>query len=58
MPASCMEGDIHAFYSEMEKQEAHFKHLYNAAAGEGKKLKFVAKYEDGKASVGLQHIAP
>jgi bifunctional aspartokinase / homoserine dehydrogenase 1 len=30
--------------------------LYEAAAKEGKKLKFVAHYEDGKAAVGLQHI--
>jgi aspartokinase/homoserine dehydrogenase 1 len=30
--------------------------LYKAAADGGKKLKFVAKYEAGKASVGLQHI--
>jgi bifunctional aspartokinase / homoserine dehydrogenase 1 len=58
MPASCMQGDIPAFYNEMEKQEAHFKQLYKAAADDGKKLKFVAKYENGKASVGLQHIAP
>jgi len=58
MPASCMQGDIDAFYAEMEKQETHFKQLYQAAADEGKKLKFVAKYEDGKASVGLQHIPP
>lgn len=58
MPPSCMQGDIQAFYSEMESQEAHFKSLFNAAAAEGKKLKFVARYEDGNASVGLQHIAP
>jgi aspartokinase/homoserine dehydrogenase 1 len=58
MPPSCMQGDIPAFYSEMEKQEAHFNQLYKAAAQEGNKLKFVAKYEDGKASVGLQHIQP
>ncbi len=24
----------------------------------GKKLKFVASYENGKASVGLQHVGP
>lgn len=58
MPPSCMQGDIDAFYAEMEKQGDHFKRLYQAAADEGKKLKFVAKYEDGKASVGLQHIPP
>jgi aspartokinase/homoserine dehydrogenase 1 len=51
-----MQGDITAFYEEMERQEAHFNQLYKAAADSGKKLKFVAKYEDGKASVGLQHI--
>jgi aspartokinase/homoserine dehydrogenase 1 len=56
MPPSCMQGDIAAFYEEMERQEAHFNQLYKAAADSGKKLKFVAKYEDGKASVGLQHI--
>jgi aspartokinase/homoserine dehydrogenase 1 len=58
MPPSCMEGNLEAFYREMENQEAHFNGLYQAAANEGKKLKFVAKYEDGKASVGLQHIEP
>ena len=40
----------------MAKEELHFKKLYDAAMSEGKKLKFVAKYENGKASVGLQHI--
>jgi aspartokinase/homoserine dehydrogenase 1 len=58
MPASCMEGSVEDFYQEMEKQEAHFKQLYDAAVAEGKKLKFVATYEDGKASVGLRHIGP
>ena len=56
MPESCMTGDVANFYAEMEKQESHFKQLYEAAAAEGKKLKFVAKFEDGKASVGLRHI--
>jgi len=58
LPASCNEGPVADFYKAMEKEEAHFKKLYDAAAGEGKKLKFVAVYENGKASVGLQHIDP
>lgn len=58
MPASCMEGDVENFYSEMAKQEPHFQKLYQEAAVKNCKLKFVAKYEDGKASVGLQHIDP
>ncbi|HKH60609.1 MAG TPA: bifunctional aspartate kinase/homoserine dehydrogenase I [Flavitalea sp.] len=56
MPESCMKGDVANFYQEMSKHEDHFKKLYAEAAGAGKKLKFVAKYESGKASVGLQHI--
>jgi aspartokinase/homoserine dehydrogenase 1 len=58
MPESCMTGDVENFYSEMEKQEEHFKKLVAEAKEAGKKLKFVAKYENGKASVGLQHIDP
>ncbi len=56
MPESCMQGSVEDFYAEMERQEAHFKALYEAAHNEGKKLKFVAHYEAGKAAVGLQHI--
>lgn len=58
MPESCMKGDVENFYKEMEKHEAHFAKLISDAAEAGKKLKFVAKYEDGKASVGLEHIDP
>jgi bifunctional aspartokinase / homoserine dehydrogenase 1 len=58
MPESCMQGSVEDFYREMENQEEHFRSLYHAAEKEGKKLKFVAQYEDGKASVGLQHIDP
>ncbi|MCC6288226.1 MAG: bifunctional aspartate kinase/homoserine dehydrogenase I [Chitinophagaceae bacterium] len=58
LPESCMNGDVPAFYEEMKKHEAHFKKLYDEAAVRNCKLKFVAKYENGKASVGLQHISP
>lgn len=58
LPASCMAGSVEDFYAEMLKQEDHFKALYEAAASEGKKLKFVATYVDGKAAVGLKHIDP
>ncbi|MDI3319866.1 bifunctional aspartate kinase/homoserine dehydrogenase I [Pinibacter soli] len=56
LPASCMDGDVPAFYEELKKHEAHFKKLYDDAAAKKCKLKFVAKFENGKASVGLQHI--
>jgi aspartokinase/homoserine dehydrogenase 1 len=58
MPESCMQGSVDDFYRSMEEQEEHFKTIFKAAQREGKKLKFVAQYNDGKASVGLQHIDP
>jgi aspartokinase/homoserine dehydrogenase 1 len=58
MPAECMEGSVDDFFASMTKYEDHFKKLYKEAADKGNILKFVAKYENGKASVGLQHIHP
>ena len=63
LPAACFNGSVADFYIEMEKQEAHFKKLYDAAEAAGCKLKFVAKFErdaNGQvaAKVGLQHIQP
>ena len=56
LPASCMEGDVADFYKELKKHEEHFKAICQEAAKKECKLKFVAKLENGKASVGLQHI--
>ncbi len=63
LPPSCFNGSVEDFYAEMEKQEPHFKKLYDAAAAVNCKLKFVAKFENdvngkGVAKVGLQHIQP
>ena len=63
LPAACFNGSVADFYIEMEKQEVHFKKLYDAAEAAGCKLKFVAKFErdaNGQvaAKVGLQHIQP
>lgn len=56
MPASCMEGSVDDFYTEMVKHETHFKKLLEEAKAKNCKLKFVAQFENGKANVGLQHI--
>ena len=67
LPASCFNGSVADFYNELEKQEPHFKELYDAAAAAGCKLKFIAKFETDAndkmngmaiAKVGLQHIQP
>ena len=44
------------FFSSLKKYEASFQEMYKAAADTDSKLKYVAQFEDGKASVGLQHI--
>ena len=56
LPASCMNGTVDEFYTELEKNESHFKKILDDANSENAKLKFVASLENGKASAGLQHI--
>jgi aspartokinase/homoserine dehydrogenase 1 len=56
MPVNCMQGSVEDFYKEMAKEEAHFKQLLKKANEAGCKLKFVASFDNGKASVGLEHI--
>ncbi len=58
LPVECMEGDVEAFYACMHRHEAHFKQLLDEAKAQNCKLKFVATFNEGKASVGLQHITP
>lgn len=58
MPAECMKGSVADFYACMEKEEAHFKAIFEKAQKARRKLKFVATYESGSAKVGLQEIDP
>jgi aspartokinase/homoserine dehydrogenase 1 len=56
LPDSCLEGDVADFYREMEKHEAHFRALFDRARHDQLSLKYIASFEGGKASVGLQSI--
>lgn len=62
LPETCLQGSVEDFYKAMEQEEDHFRKIYEEAAKEGKKLKFVASYQlvNGQptAKVGLQHISP
>lgn len=58
LPESCMIGSVDDFYKEMEIHEAHFQALLKEAQAANSKLKFVATFQNGKASVGLAHIKP
>ena len=58
LPESCFAGDVEAFYAQMLHHEPHFQALYHEAAAAGRKLKFVARYAAGQATVGLQQLPP
>ncbi|CAN5524601.1 bifunctional aspartate kinase/homoserine dehydrogenase I [soil metagenome] len=58
LPESCLSGNVHDFYAEMEKYEQHFRKLLDDAHVQGLTLKYIASFDNGKASVGLQSIGP
>lgn len=44
------------FFASLIKHEDSFQNIYNEAVNAESKLKYVAQFENGKASVGLQNI--
>ncbi|HDZ03781.1 hypothetical protein LCGC14_0127010 [marine sediment metagenome] len=44
------------FFASLIKNEAHFQSLYTSAKNGDSKLKYVAQFDNGNASVGLQEI--
>jgi aspartokinase/homoserine dehydrogenase 1 len=57
LPQSAEEAaSVDAFYTALEKEEDHFKDLMENARNKGAKLKYVASFDNGNASVGLQEI--
>jgi aspartokinase/homoserine dehydrogenase 1 len=57
LPAESLNApSVEAFYETLDTYAQHFNDLRTAADKEGKRLKFVARYENGKASVGLQSV--
>ena len=45
------------FYASLTKNEGHFQNIFKEADDKKCRLKYVAEFVDGKANVGLQHIA-
>ncbi|CAN5547322.1 bifunctional aspartate kinase/homoserine dehydrogenase I [soil metagenome] len=56
LPESCLVGSVEDFYNEMKTHESYFKNLYETAENQGLILKYIASFDNGKASVGLQSI--
>jgi aspartokinase/homoserine dehydrogenase 1 len=56
LPESCLLGSVEDFYAEMETHESYFRNLLETAKAANLSLKYIASFENGKASVGLQSI--
>lgn len=56
LPESCLKGSVEDFYAEMEKHEDYFRGLLEEAKSQNLSLKYIASFNNGKASVGLQSI--
>ncbi len=57
LPGECREASsTEEFLSLLEKHNAHFDRIREEAEKEGKVLRFVAEYYEGKASIGLKKI--
>jgi len=56
LPESCLKGGVEDFYDEMETHESYFRGLLEAAREKNLSLKYIASFDSGKASVGLQSI--
>jgi aspartokinase/homoserine dehydrogenase 1 len=50
-------GNNEEFYRSLIQHENHFQKIYAEANDKDCRLKYVAEFKDGKANVGLQHIA-
>lgn len=57
LPKECMETSTNeAFFASLHKHASHFEKLLTEAKTKEARIKFVAKFDQGKASVGLQYI--
>lgn len=57
LPKTCLQtNSIEKFYKELENNSEHFNKIRDNAEKSGKRLRFIAKYEDGNTSVALEYI--
>ena len=57
LPETCLQTTSNdAFFDSLKNHATHFESLLKEASQKGCRLKYVAQLENGKASVGLQHI--
>jgi aspartokinase/homoserine dehydrogenase 1 len=49
---------VDAFYEVLQQEENDLKHSFEKASKNGKRLKFVARYKNGKATTELMEVGP
>ena len=56
LPESCFEGSIDEFWHRLPETDARFETWRRRLETEGKRLRFIARMEDGRTSVGLEEV--
>lgn len=57
LPEACrVAPTVEAFFEELEKADPYFEEMIKAATESQKRLRMIAKLEDGKAEIGLQEV--
>ena len=56
LPDSLFKGTLEAFWQDVKAEDARFEELRQKAAEAGHHFRFVARYADGHASVGLEEV--
>jgi aspartokinase/homoserine dehydrogenase 1 len=57
LPQPCLDAPtISAFFDELERNNDYFENLLSAAEANGEKLRFVASFENNKATIGLKPV--
>jgi bifunctional aspartokinase / homoserine dehydrogenase 1 len=56
IPDSCFDGSLDDFWENISAIDDEFEKKRQRLETENKKWRFVAKYEDGKANIGLQEV--
>lgn len=56
LPASCFEGDLAAFWRRLPETDAAFETRRRRLEAQGRRLRYIARMEEGRTSVGLEEV--
>jgi len=59
LPDACLQAkNVEEFFAELKKVDDHFLGLHRTAKQEGKRLRVIERFENGKASIRLMMVGP